>query len=180
MIRSIVIPNGVYAEVGVFKGDFSDFLFRTLSPKQLVLIDYFTGDMGSGNQDGNNYELVNLDAVYKQLVKKYETHDNVTLLKGDSVGMLSTFEDNTFDMIYIDADHSYEGAKRDIQIAYNKLKHGGWLMGHDYEMNMRKAKQVYHFGVKQAVDEFCQECGQTIYAKGYDGCVSFAIQISKA
>ncbi len=48
-------------------------------------------------------------------------------------------------------------------------------MGHDYEMNMKKAKQVWEFGVKQAVDEFCAEKGLKISAKGMDGCVSYAI-----
>ena len=50
-------------------------------------------------------------------------------------------------------------------------------MGHDYEMNMNKAKTVYSFGVRKAVDEFCNTYKQTIYAKALDGCVSYAIQI---
>jgi hypothetical protein len=53
-------------------------------------------------------------------------------------------------------------------------------MGHDYEMNMNKAKKAYDFGVRKAVDEFCCEFSQKIYAKGLDGCVSYAIKISKA
>jgi hypothetical protein len=27
-------------------------------------------------------------------------------------------------------------------------------MGHDYEMNMKKAQNVYNFGTKKAVDEY--------------------------
>lgn len=177
MIRQIVKPHGVYAEIGVFKAEFSEFLYKTLSPEKLVLIDLFTGTMGSGDQDGNNFQYVNLDSIYQGLINKYP---NVSVLKGDSVSMLSTFPDNTFDMIYVDADHSYEGTTRDIEVAYAKIKNGGWLMGHDYEMNMTKAKQVYHFGVRQAVDEFCLKHGYSVYAKGFDGCVSFAIQINKA
>jgi predicted O-methyltransferase YrrM len=92
---------------------------------------------------------------------------------------LKTFDDNTFDMIYLDGDHEYKGVVKDLEVAYQKIKPNGWLMGHDYEMNMKKAKTSCHFGVKQAVDEFCERYNQRIYAKGMDGCVSFAIQLKK-
>jgi hypothetical protein len=52
-------------------------------------------------------------------------------------------------------------------------------MGHDYEMNMKKAKYAYNFGVKKAVDEFCTTYNQTILSKAYDGCVSYCIHIKK-
>ena len=180
MIATLVPIHGVYAEIGVFKGEFADFLAKTLSPSQLVLIDYFDGLMGSGDKNGNNFEMVDLGHVYKHLSHMSTQFPALKVLKGDSVAMLSTFPDNTFDMIYIDADHSYEGSKRDIEVAFRKVKHHGWIMGHDYEMNMKKAHRAYEFGVKQAVDEFCEQNNQRIYAKGLDGCVSFAIKVNKA
>jgi len=82
-----------------------------------------------------------------------------------------------FDVIYIDGDHSYQGVKRDLQLALKKVRPGGFICGHDYEMNMVRAKSCYDFGVKRAVDEFCKAEGFSICAKAIDGCVSFAIQI---
>jgi hypothetical protein len=35
------------------------------------------------------------------------------------------------DMVFIDGDHSYESAKRDIDFWYSKIKPGGMLCGHD-------------------------------------------------
>ena len=78
----------------------------------------------------------------------------------------------------MDGDHSYEGVKKDLEQAILKVKKGGWIMGHDYEMNMIKAQNTHIFGVKQAVDEFCIKYNQKIIAKGNDGCVSYGIQIS--
>jgi len=52
-------------------------------------------------------------------------------------------------------------------------------MGHDYEMNMSKSNRYYVFGVKQAVDEYCNSYNQTIFAKAMDGCVSYAIHVNK-
>ena len=180
MVEALVPKNGVYAEIGVFKGEFSDFLATTLQPRQLVLIDLFEGMMGSGDQDGNNFEMVNLNFVYTHLLRVTQRYPALQVHKGDSVATMNTYPDNTFDMIYIDADHSYEGTKRDLSVAYAKIKHGGWIMGHDYEMNMKKAHRAYEFGVRRAVDEFCAARNQSIFAKGLDGCVSFAIRIEKA
>ena len=121
----------------------------------------------------------NLDETYKALQETYKNSPEVTIMKGDGVASLETFPDNTFDMIYIDGDHSYEGCRRDLMVAYAKVKPGGFIMGHDYEMNMCKARNYYNFGVKNAVDQFCELFGQKLVARGLDGCVSYAIQLQK-
>lgn len=175
MIDSLVLKRGVYAEIGVFAGTFSKTLFEILSPKQLYLLDLFEGTAVSGDQDGNNLSSINLSDVYKEIV----LNPNFTVLKGDSSTRLSELQDSSIDMVYIDGDHGYEGCMRDLRVAFDKVKCGGWIMGHDYEMNMTKARSSYVFGVKQAVDEFCSTFNQKIVAKGMDGCVSYAIQIVK-
>ena len=176
MISDLVPEGAAICEMGVFKGDMAKFVDRLINPSLFVLIDFFTGITGSGDQDGNNFEYVDLEQSYNQLRKYFEKNPNIKILKNDTVSGLAQFPDESFDMIYIDADHSYEGCKRDLEASYKKLKKGGYLMGHDYEMNMKKAKTTYSFGVKKAVDEFCKNYNETICAKGYDGCVSYAIR----
>jgi len=179
MIKTLVPKNEHYVEVGVFEGTFSSKLISILNPTQLLLIDVFEGRMGSGDQDGNNFKFITLEHVFQKW-KTYETiNPSVSVLKGLSYNILPTLPDDKFTMIYLDADHSYEGTLRDLKLSYSKVKHGGWIMGHDYEMNMKKATKVYHFGVKQAVEEFCREYNQEVSAKAYDGCVSFAIRLNK-
>ena len=177
MINTLVQKHGEYAEVGVFEGEFSKELFTVLKPQKLHLIDLFTGNAVSGDKDGNNGKWANLDDVFQHLICYFP--QNVTMYKGESYNVLNGFKDDSLDMIYIDGDHSYEGVKKDLHAAYDKVKSGGWIMGHDYEMNMEKAQIEYTFGVKKAVDEFCKERHQTIYAKAFDGCVSWAIQLTK-
>ena len=173
MVSELVVQNGVYAEIGVFKGEFSDFLLTTLNPKQLVLFDLFDGTCGSGDVDGNNFCNTNMANEFNTIMNW--NNQAIVLKKGDSSSQLDLFENEYFDMIYIDGDHSYEGCKKDLDIAIKKVKKGGYIMGHDYEMNMDKAKTYYSFGVKQAVDEFCEKYNLQIIAKANDGCVSYAI-----
>jgi hypothetical protein len=178
MIKKLVKPNGIYAEIGVFKGVLSDKLYNMLNPSELYLIDLFSGIMDSGDQDGNNFEKYDLDISYSDLINKYKS-TNITILKGYSYELLSSFDDNYFDMIYLDGDHTYEGVKKDLEVSYKKIKNNAFIMGHDYEMNYNKTKNTYNFGVKQAVDEFCLKYNQKVYAKGMDGCVSYAILCNK-
>ena len=71
---------------------------------------------------------------------------------------VKTVDDGTLDFVFIDADHSYEGAKQDIAAWYPKVKKGGWIGGHDYG----RANKNRPWGVKRAVDKFVKEYGLTL------------------
>jgi lipopolysaccharide biosynthesis glycosyltransferase len=166
-------------EIGVFKGEFLDFLVENCNAGSIDAVDVFEGVTCSGNADGNNVVHYDVGKSYLELVEKYKQTPTVTIHKSNSVHFLQNQEDNTYDVIYIDGDHSYNGVKQDLIHAFSKIKDGGYIMGHDYEMNMKKAKHIYKFGVKQAVDEFCKTYNQRILAKALDGCVSYCIHIKK-
>lgn len=54
-------------------------------------------------------------------------------------------EDGWADFVFIDAAHSYDAVRQDIQAWGPKVREGGWLGGHDYH--------PAHPGVIKAVDE---------------------------
>jgi|SRR5580765_3152820 len=56
------------------------------------------------------------------------------------------------DYLYIDADHSYEGCKSDLELWWPHLREGGLIAGDDYSDP--------RFGVTDAWDEFEQTHGQ--------------------
>jgi hypothetical protein len=179
MISSL--PKGlVVAELGVFEGEFSKIILDKCNPSELVLIDLWENvSIMSGDVDGNNIKRFNGLELYDNVLKLFENNDIVTIHRDNTTSALSRYPDNYFDMIYIDADHSYSGCKKDLEISYRKIKNGGYIMGHDYEQNFKKTKNVYKFGVNQAVNEFCELYNHEITMKGNDGCVSYAIKIKK-
>jgi hypothetical protein len=71
------------------------------------------------------------------------------------------FEDPTYRIrlpgwvscVYIDANHSYECARRDILNAWPSICDGGYICGHDYGLTSPEAIASKQDGVKQAVDE---------------------------
>jgi hypothetical protein len=88
-----------------------------------------------------------------------QTRDNLarfdgryTMIKGFSNQVYSQFEDHYFDLVYIDANHSYEGVYEDITLYVSKVKSGGFLCGHDYVDGY--IQNHGQFGVKSAVKDF--------------------------
>jgi hypothetical protein len=160
--------NLVIAEIGVFKGEFSKFLFEENQPKELHLIDIFTGIECSGDKDGNNIIYTNLSEEFNLITKYFNDNNNVYIHKGYSQDILNNFNDEYFDMIYIDGDHSYNGVKNDLNLSYQKIKTGGYICGHDYTTIMFE-------GVVRAVNEFCEERKLKIKYLTKDGCPSFCI-----
>ena len=61
-------------------------------------------------------------------------------------------------VIFIDGDHSYEGALKDIANYYPKVKSGGIFAGHDY----------YWPGVNRAIGDFLTKDYDKINVLQYD------------
>ena len=175
MIQNIVPHDVTIVEIGVFKGEFAETLLKR-NPLQLYLVDIWEkGPVHSGDQDGNNVQVYDGQGLVDIVRKRFALCPNITICHSRSDDFLSAIPDNSIDVIYIDGDHSYEGCKSDLENALPKMRKGGIIMGHDYEMNMVKATRMWEFGVKRAVDEFCETHSLKLYAKGLDGCVSYAI-----
>jgi hypothetical protein len=157
----------VIAELGVFEGEFSKDIYEICKPKQLYLVDLFSGYFGSGDKDGNNHHCVQLEVEYEKLKTHFRGDVGVKILKQSTVDFLSEIESNMLDIVYIDADHDYKAVKRDLELTLEKIKYGGLICGHDY---------VKHTDVERAVNEFCYENSLEIKCLTMDGCPSYCIQ----
>ena len=78
--------------------------------------------------------------------------DRAVILNGDSTDMAAQVPDGSLDVAFIDADHSYTGAARDIPAWAPKVRAGGWLGGHDWCPGADYA--THQYGIAQAVMEF--------------------------
>jgi predicted O-methyltransferase YrrM len=131
--------GGVVAEVGTDQGDFARQILRIVEPQELHLIDHETHPR------------------LRQLAEDPSLHDRLRVHKRDSVEALESFPDEHFDWIYIDAQHTYDGVKRDVAAARRKVKADGLLVFNDYTVWSYVEMQPY--GVVAAVNELCMEDG---------------------
>lgn len=127
--------GGTVAEVGVWRGDFSKVIWETCRPAELHLIDI----------DFTPFNWPEARAVRHQ---------------GDSSTILRSFKNETFDWIYVDGDHAYDGVCNDLAAAHSALKPGGYLMCNDYANWCSPA--VTPYGVARAVNEFVLREGYSV------------------
>ena len=159
------------AELGVFKGEFAQEIYKRMIPKELNLVDIWIGEFGSGDKDGNNHTVVsNMEEVFFSLRDAYKFFSNINVIRSDTENFLNSCADNSYDMIYVDADHSYEAVSRDLELSFAKIKNSGILSGHDYIKNTQ---------IEAAVNNFCYQYKQNIVAITEDGCPTFVIQVTK-
>ena len=129
--------NSKIVEVGVWKGEFSLQIWNISSPNLLVLVDSWTFDKkvrGCAPQVSGKEPLNQnfFDQAKKDTYDKFENIQNVNILDLNSLEASSKYEDNFFDYIYIDAEHTYEAVTKDLEVWYPKLKKNGTLFGDDY------------------------------------------------
>ena len=77
----------------------------------------------------------------------------VVLHQGKSNSVLKQFPDHCFDFVYIDADHSYQAVRKDIEVAKHKIRAGGFLIFNDY--TYWSPVECIPYGVMGAVNELC-------------------------
>ncbi|WPL14166.1 class I SAM-dependent methyltransferase [Thiorhodovibrio litoralis] len=119
----------IIAEVGTDRGDWAEFLLDTLNPTLLHLFD------------------IDFTKVRENLLKSPQ----VVFHQGDSSSNLGKLPSESFDLIYIDGDHSYSGVAKDIEMAVEKLQQKGCLIFNDYTLWSPTSAIAY--GVVRAVNE---------------------------
>lgn len=138
--------SGHAVEIGVAEGRNAEVLISQKEITKLYLIDAWTRLEQSG--DGGNPQSWH-EGNYAEAQQRTSNHkEKAVFLKGLSQDMIKQIPNDSLVLAYIDGDHSYEGALRDLRAIYQKVKKGGIIAGHDY-LNMS-------YGVHRAVTEFLE------------------------
>ena len=129
----------VGVEIGVQRGQNSEYILKRLNIKKLFLVDIW------GDYEGCDRYYA--DKNFNCVKNKFKNNKKVEIIKAFSVNAVNLIDDNSLDFVYVDGNHKYEYAYQDISLWYPKIKKGGVLGGHD----------VCHLDVLKAVKDFCFE-----------------------
>ncbi len=140
-------------ELGVFRGENSQLICEAFPRLFLTMVDtwkawprdstYYKTDEVMGRMSQNEW-----DAIYAEAFER-TIHCRVQILRGSSAEIAESFPSG-LDFVFIDAEHTYEAVKRDIELWTPKVRLGGLVMGHDYRGKIDKACD---FGISRAVHE---------------------------
>ena len=136
------------AEVGVQEGKTFKYLVQQIPTLKLYGIDIWSLDKNVRWDGTTNEELIKLPKHLNQIeleswIKKHSLSDRAILIRSFSDKCLDQFEDGSLDFVFIDASHQYPDVLKDIKLWTKKVKIGGYVTGHDIDMD----------GVRQAVSE---------------------------
>ncbi|MFW9874104.1 MAG: class I SAM-dependent methyltransferase [Candidatus Thorarchaeota archaeon] len=132
--------NSTIVEIGAFLGRSTCFLAEAVKKNQIKLYSIDTFE-NQGMSEGLRYTF----NEYYRNIFPYKSY--IKIIKGFSYEVVDKFENIKIDLLWLDADHSYESTIQDIQNWLPLVKKNGYFIFHDYYMKKRTS------GVKKAVDE---------------------------
>lgn len=157
-LSGLVPERAIMVEVGSHYGDSTLGWLLTGRFSSITCVDPFVDVPGIYEGMQNVFGEFN-----RRVIQKFP---EARLLRCSSVEAARHMEDRSLDLVYIDGDHSYEAVKSDILCWLPKVKHGGYIAGHDFVDNGV-------FGVQQAVREFL---GEPLHVDG-NGSWYFKVEV---
>ena len=153
--------HSIGAEIGVWEGNFSDRILHVVQPAKLYLIDPWKYQpapefMRAWYGGAKGESQARMDRLYQSVVDRFHSQiasGVVEVQRGNSRELVCSFPDYSFDWLYVDGDHRYEGTLNDLHLAHRKLKATGLVAGDDYDA----VTQRWGDGVRRAVHDAVRE-----------------------
>jgi precorrin-6B methylase 2 len=136
-LSSLASKSDSVVEIGCWKGRSTETLLKACKGT-VYAVDHW-----QGTDTDITGAWVCLEDIYSQFMDNVGHYSNLKVMKGCSVDMANKFNGDKVDMVFIDAGHSYEECKADIEAWLPKCRK--IICGHDYVDE--------HPGVMKAVNE---------------------------
>ena len=142
------IRNGNLVELGVWKGlSLSSILEICRNNNNQV----YAIDPWKPISDDNDYQeslTTDIYEVFRNNLRLLGFENNVQVIRKSSVEAAEHFKNESLDLVFIDADHSYESVCADIETWWKKIRTGGILCGHDFTFKegVCRAVNFYFYG----------------------------------
>ena len=137
------------AEIGVERGYYSETLLKANPNLHLFSIDPWKVSAYEPGIDGVESEQSKFDSYYKEAKQRLRPY-NCTIIRDESMSAIKKFKDESFDFVYIDANHDFANFTNDIHNWLKKVRTGGIVSGHDYAYfsyskhnHVKRALQAY-------------------------------------
>lgn len=147
LVKDMIYPKVI--EIGCDIGDTANFLLD--SNPNLTL---FSVDPYMEYQDWNGRQMNDREEIYQRMGDRLKGYSNrFTHIRKTSNDAVKEFDDEEFDLVFIDGLHTYEQLTLDCANYYSKVKPGGIFAGHDFTAIE---------GVNRAAKEFAAKVGKEI------------------
>jgi hypothetical protein len=122
-----------YLEVGAFYG--GNFLSVADSYAKHPWSKLYVVDPWTNYAEYDEYKDLDMETVFDAFTRNIEhIKDKVEICRGSSYEKLPEFQNNFFDIIYLDGNHDFIYVLADAILSFSKLKVGGYMIFDDYDL----------------------------------------------
>jgi predicted O-methyltransferase YrrM len=141
-----------FLQIGAYTGDASEWMLENiLTDPSSWLTDVDTWS-GSEEEAHKAFDWKSLESFYDNRMSKY---NNICKIKSYSDRFLLSAETNHYDFIYIDGDHTANGAYLDAHLSWHTLKPYGIMAFDDYQWSHESGEEMLK--PKPGIDKFLEE-----------------------
>jgi hypothetical protein len=123
--------SGEFVEVGCLYGTYSQIILNSW-PGHLSCVDPWLNQDRSVYHDGAN--LMDMNALWQGVNATIGQNPRCTLIRAYSLNAAGMFNDEELGAVYLDGNHALDAIRADIAAWWPKVKIGGIVSGHDYNV----------------------------------------------
>jgi len=157
-------------EIGSWKGDSAIAMAKSNPRVMVTCVDTWKGS--ASDKTGG---LAQIHDVFSEFLNNVQNagDDVAVRVKYHRMTSMEAAENVckglSFDVIFIDADHTYEATKEDIELWYPHVMPGGLLIGHDY------GASIFPGVVKAVTEKFGLQVSDFNESPGYHSVYAFSM-----
>lgn len=151
-------------EIGSWVGESTSYWANAVKDNggKVIAVDWFKGNVGTGlDAIADNMDVYN---IFVSNMTELGIRDIVEVFHMASLDAAKFIDDESQDIVFIDASHDYDSISKDIEAWYPKVRKGGIICGHDCESKEWDERYINqdvfehkHHGVIKAVNEAFKE-----------------------
>jgi len=168
-VFQFLAADKIYAEIGVYKGEYSKGVKR-YSPNKMFLIDPwacpriddlipsdYVGDPVASLSEAlrgyyPNSLSSSLESAYSEIESEFRDMKSCSIIRETSANAANLFDEKSLDVIYIDGNHRYDFVLADLERWSTKLTADGLIILNDCYVSALGKEQ--HLSVLEAVSTF--------------------------
>jgi len=117
-------------EIGSYSGESAELFVKSGHVSAICCVDAWKNGYDDNDLASHFMPMDEVERSFNVIYGRYQ--GRIEKIKSQSHDAVSLFDDGSFDLVYIDAAHTYTGCKQDIEDYLPKVRTGGYLAGHDY------------------------------------------------
>lgn len=146
LVADCFCANMITCEIGSFTGLSAVLIGEVVQRAKGThyCIDWWKGNpQGQGGMTKEVMEQFNVAQQFRDNIEFFNLTDTIKQIICKSNKASSQFENEYFDFIFIDGDHSTPAIIEDFDLYYPKLKKGKVISGHDFSASINAIDEIY-------------------------------------